>query len=135
MAAGEESQLAPPPLLGRSRNSPPLHCWGGVTTRPPPLQVLFNCFRRVLGDLSTVFHHYPVVHHLLSSPELFRDSFLDIVAMLQLVVPHRRNQGGECLAWALWQHWWCRTGATREVSVQPGRRRGSGCASQTQSER
>ena len=115
--------------LGRSHNSHPPPCRGGVATRPPstageesqrapsPLQVLFNCFRRVLGDLSTVFHHYPVVHHLLSSPELFRDSFLDIVAMLQLAVPHRRNQGGECPARVntAWRRWWLLTSTIREV--------------------
>lgn len=32
------------------------------------LQVVFNCYRRVVGDLCTVFHHHQVVQHLLQTP-------------------------------------------------------------------
>ena len=57
--------------------------------------MLFNCFRRVVGDLSTLFHHPLVVGHLLTRPDLLVTSFLDVIAKLQLVMVHRRNQGGE----------------------------------------
>lgn len=32
------------------------------------LQAVFNCYRRVVGDLCTIFHHHQVVQHLLQTP-------------------------------------------------------------------
>ncbi|GIL71991.1 hypothetical protein Vretifemale_2409, partial [Volvox reticuliferus] len=70
--------------------------WEAGSPSEQRLNAILDAMRRLASDFSTLVHHIPAAHYLLSNGKLWGEAFLGgFVRQLQAMLPHRRNIFGD----------------------------------------
>ncbi|GIL45679.1 hypothetical protein Vafri_2876, partial [Volvox africanus] len=79
-----------------SGDASPMRGWEADLDSEQRLNAILDAMRRLASDFSTLVHHVPVAHYLLSNGQLWGEVFLGgLVRPLQAMLPHRRKVSGD----------------------------------------